>query len=240
MKRLENTLGEHFASVDCTTDFAKASQNADVVMLGVPPGELRSLLEVKGVASSLEGKTIISLLAGVTCADIISALKEFSGDDNGASFQVLRAIPSMGALSQKSVTFVSKSSSLEEERSRMCDWIFGQIGEVIHFPESQMNEATAAGAVCHALACVAVDAVTDASVAEGLSRSTALSLAAKALASAAGMLADGMSPETLKESMSVPFGITTNAFLELDSRNVRSGISGTTRHAIKYARSMDK
>jgi pyrroline-5-carboxylate reductase len=47
-----------------------------------------------------------------------------------------------------------------------------------------------------------------------------------------------MTPESLKESMSIPKGITINALLDLDRNQVRSGVSDATRNAIKYTRNM--
>ena len=102
-----------------------------------------------------------------------------------------------------------------------------------------MNEATGAGAACNALVMVAVDASVDASVAEGMPRATAMRQAAASLRSAAGLLvAGGMSPESSKEAMSVPKGITVNAVLELERGRVRAAMSEAVRGAIRYTRGM--
>lgn len=74
-----------------------------------------------------------------------------------------------------------------------------------------MDEATATGVASNAQAMVAIDAIVDASVAEGIPRSAAMKLAAASLRSSSGlMLAGGMTPESLKESMSTSNGVTVN------------------------------
>lgn len=86
---------------------------------------------------------------------------------------------------------------------------------------------------------VAVDAIVDASVAEGIPRPEALKLAAACLHSSSALLVKGrMTVESLKEAMSVPKGITINSVLELERGHVRSAVSDTVRHAIHYTRSM--
>ena len=102
-----------------------------------------------------------------------------------------------------------------------------------------MDEATATGAACNALVMVAVDAIADASVAQGIPRSLALNLAATTLRSASGLLLSGsMTTESLKESMSVPKGIAINAVLELERGHARSAISNAVELAINHARNM--
>lgn len=105
-----------------------------------------------------------------------------------------------------------------------------------------MDEATALGAACNALAIVAVDAVVDAGVAEGIPRSAAMQLAAASLRSASGLLLPGggcgMTPESLKAAMSVPKGITINAVLALERGGARSAVSDAVRDAIRYTKNM--
>jgi pyrroline-5-carboxylate reductase len=241
LDRLKTSLGKDHERVNCIiNDFTKAAQEADVVLLGVPPGELKALLGLEGMSAALAGKVTISLLAGTTCDQVLQTLTSFTSQtaQEKKSFDILRVIPSIGAQNNDSVTLIAQSTHAGSEPQKLCNWLFSQIGGTHLLPENLMDEATAAGAACHALAWIAVDAVTDASVAEGIPRSVALKLAAQSLQSAAGLLVKDMSPQDLREAMSVPRGITTNSALELEKEGVRSGISEAVRFAIRYARSM--
>jgi pyrroline-5-carboxylate reductase len=80
--------------------------------------------------------------------------------------------------------------------------------------------------------------MTDASIADGIPRQSALSLASKFLRSASGLMADGMSPEEVKAALSTPKGITLNSVVQLEKSRVRGAIADSSRMAIAYADAM--
>jgi len=241
LDRLHKALGKHANNVSCQIEnFSKAASSADIVVLGVPPGELDSFAKTPGLADAVRGKLIVSLLAGVTCAQVATAFANQTGNVTQKEFQenVARVIPTIAAQVKDSVSLVTESKSLRQEQQQLCTKLFERIGTTQYIPEDLMNEATATGAVCHAIAICAVDAAVDASVAKGLPRAAALSLAANSLRSAAGLLGGEMTPEELKAAMSVPCGITINSMLKLDRANVRFAVADTVGEAIDYTRSM--
>ncbi|KAI7377669.1 hypothetical protein KC328_g14315 [Hortaea werneckii] len=103
-----------------------------------------------------------------------------------------------------------------QDRQQLVRDIFLRCGSVQSVAEPLMDAAIAEGSTCHALAFTAVDAATDASVSMGLPRSAAMVIAAQCLQGASSLLLDGMTPESMKSSMSVPSGITINAALQLE------------------------
>ncbi|KAF2720210.1 pyrroline-5-carboxylate reductase [Polychaeton citri CBS 116435] len=220
--------------------FVEAANNADVVFLGVPPTELGALLDEPGLIGALQNKVVISLLAGISCERVATALKVDSGDGAGKqeTCHILRVIPSIGAKANDSVSLIADTTFAGEDGKQICRWLFEQLGTAMFLAETLMDDATAAGAACHALTIVATDAIVDTCVAEGMPRAAAMQLAASSLRSSAGLLATSMTPESLKEAMSVPSGITINALLQLDRANTRAAISDATRHAIHYTRKM--
>lgn len=241
LERLRKALGERADTVNCqVAGFTEAARNADVIMLGVPPGELESFSKTPGLAEALQGKLIVSLLAGVTCEQVTAAFASHNEGGKQEDFQsnVARVIPTIAAQVKDSVTLVAESKALRQEQQELCTILFQRTGTTQHIPEDLMNEATATGAVCHAIAICAVDAAVDASVAKGLPRAAALSLAANSLRSAAGLLAGEMSPEELKAAMSVPSGITINSVLKLDRANMRYAVADAVGEAIDYTRRM--
>lgn len=150
---------------------------------------------------------------------------------------MLRLIPSIGAKINDSVTLIAETAHAGHEQQEVTAWMFEQLGQLQWLPESLMDEATAIGAACNALTMVAIDAIVDASVGEGMPRSAAMKVAAASLRSSSGLLlAGGMTPESLKEAMSVPKGITINSVLELERGHARSAISEAVRHAIHYTK----
>ena len=169
LNRLRNALGDHANEVHCQiSGFAEATDKAEIVILGVPPGELDNLSRTPGLAEAVQGKLIVSLLAGVSCAQVAAALSKHSTGGKQEDFEsnVARVIPTIAAQVKDSVTLVAESKALRREQQQLCTALFKQIGAVQHIPEDLMNEATATGAVCHAIAICAVDAAVDASVAK--------------------------------------------------------------------------
>ena len=241
LNRLRNALGDRANEVHCQiSGFTEAADKAEIVMLGVPPGELDNLSKTPGLAEAVQGKLIVSLLAGVSCAQVAAALSKHSTGGKQEDFEskVARVIPTIAAQVKDSVTLIAESKALRQEQQQLCTTLFKQIGAVQPISEDLMNEATATGAVCHAIAICAVDAAVDASVAKGLPRAAALSLAANSLRSAAGLLGGEMTPEELKAAMSVPGGITINSVLKLDRANMRFAVADAVGEAIDYTRSM--
>lgn len=239
LERLHRALGEDQEQINCVSgeDLVKTMTTADVVILGFPSGELSAVFAITGLVNALRGKLIVSLLAGVSYGKLANVLQL---DTNaGLHHHLLRVIPSIGAKSNDSVTLIAETAYAGDEQQKVMAWLFEQVGQIQWLPESLMDEATAAGAACNALTIVAVDAIVDACVAEGISRSAAMKLATASLRSSSGLLlAGGMTPESLKESMSVPKGITINSMLELERGHARTAISDAVRHAIQYTRNM--
>ncbi|KAL8830587.1 MAG: hypothetical protein Q9191_001340 [Dirinaria sp. TL-2023a] len=239
LERLHNALDDDRNQVNCVGggDVVESIRPADIVILGVPPGELNDVFGTVGLADALRGKVIVSLLAGVSYQQLATVLQADTKVDS--DYHVLRVIPSIGAKINDSVTLIAETVNAGQEQQKVVTWMFEQLGQLHWLPESLMDTATAAGAACNALTMVAVDAIVDASVAEGMPRWAAMKLAAASLRSSSGLLlTGGMSPESLKESMSVPKGITINSVLELERGHARSTISDAVRHAIQYARKM--
>lgn len=239
LDRLRQALDQNASKVSCQTGcFTESAQKADIVMLGVPPGELEPFSKTPGLAEALRGKLIVSLLAGVSCTQVAAAFTTQGGREQDYLPNVTRVIPTIAAQVNDSVSLLAESNSIDAAQQRLCTTLFRRIGTVQHLPEALMNEATATGAVCHAIAISAVDAAVDASVAKGLPRAAALSLAANSLRSAAGLLGGEMTPEQLKAAMSVPSGITINSMVKLDRANLRYAVADTVGEAIDYTRSM--
>ncbi|KAL8707777.1 MAG: hypothetical protein Q9220_007229 [cf. Caloplaca sp. 1 TL-2023] len=152
--------------------------SADVVILGFPAGELKMVFQTTILRDAVQGKVIISLLAGVHSHQLNDVLRHTTTDSPS---HIFRVIPSIGAKINESVTLIAETAHVGHEQRRMTTWMFEQLGRVQWLPESLMNEAAAASAACNALVMVAVDAIVDASVAEGIPRAAALELAASCL-----------------------------------------------------------
>ncbi|ETI21008.1 pyrroline-5-carboxylate reductase [Cladophialophora carrionii CBS 160.54] len=241
-----------------TADNATAARDADVVILAFQPHQLAQVLSDTVLVEILRPKLIISLLAGVSCREILDKLSpgglgvsdgskaesETSSAQTGqpAPPRIARAIPSIGAQIKESATLLAGDTDLSGPDQGLVTWLFGLVGAMHVVPERLLNAVTAISAATHALAVVAVDAIVDGGVVSGVSRPVAMAVATQCLRSASTLVRggdeDGMTIEGLKEAMSIPRGITINALLELERGRVRAGISDAVRYAVGYAEGM--
>lgn len=245
-ERLRQSIGLAGEKVRVSNGKGKAAQSvagSDVVLLGVAPGDLDSTLAEPGLITELQGKILVSMLAGVSTSKVQYILNSTAKQQGITDqvWQVARIIPTLAATIGESVTLLTTNpaTSEEPEHIKTVERVFSSLGTIQQVPENLMNEATAIGAAMHALTITAIESATDASVADGVPRSVALALAARCLRSCSGLMSEtgGMSPEQVKAAMSTPGGITLNSIVKLDE-NVRSGIAGTVRNAIAYTRKM--
>jgi len=100
-----------------------------------------------------------------------------------------------------------------------------------------MPEATGISAAAHALSIVATDTLADVSAAEGLPRALAMSIVQQCFASTGALGMDGMSPEKMKDAMTIPNGITINTILQFPQSTTPALVEGV-RKAIVQSRSI--
>ena len=213
--RLQSALGSDQDQVKCIYGSDIMETSADIVILAFPPDQLNDVVSNPAIAFVRQSKLVISLLAGVSCDQLSKALPPTFGES------LFCVIPTNAAKINDSFTLISEptgtTGAFHLQRRNLTAWLFSQLGEIQWLPESLMDEATATRAACNALTMVGVDAVIDASVAEGLPRYMAQRLAEASLRSALGLLLSGnKTPESLRESMSVLKGVTINSVLELE------------------------
>lgn len=218
-------------------DATRIAADANIVILGCAPTDLGSLISNPDIATSLKGKTVVSLLAGVSYARL-KAMMASRGAGRHSTF-FARVLPSLGAQIGQSVSLVAdqEGGCPDPERMREVDDLFSSIGTVTHVSETLMAEATAISAAAHALNIVATDAIADVSATEGLSRASAMSIVQQCFASAGALGQSGMSPEQMKDAMAIPNGITINAVLQL-ARAGRPALAEGVRKAIEHSRRM--
>lgn len=240
LERLKREIAPFNGKVDVShgiQDATRIASEANIIILGCAPTDLGSLISNPDIAASLKGKTVVSLLAGVTYARLKTMMASRGAGRHSTFFA--RVLPSLGAQIGKSVSLIAdqEGGCTDPERMREVDELFATVGTVTHVSETLMAEATAISAAAHALNIVATDAIADVSAAEGLPRATAMSIVQQCFASAGALGQSGMSPEQMKDAMAIPNGITINSVLQL-ARAGRPALAENVRKAIEHGRRM--
>jgi len=198
----------------------QAVHSADVVILCCKPQIAYTILSEQGIKEALDGKLLISILAGIT----LHQLKDWVLPTT----RVVRAMPNTPCKIREGMTVVSNlAPSVHEETDRaLILKIFSSIGRCRFLEEKHFDACTALSGSGPAFACIFMEAMADGGVMMGLPRAEALELAAQTLQGAARMvLQGGAHPAQIKDSVTTPGGCTIAGLLALEDGKVRSTIA---------------
>jgi pyrroline-5-carboxylate reductase len=209
------------------TDPTEAWQ-APVVLLAVKPQLLAAAAEAApgvtpggagaGGASAGAGERplLISVLAGVTLARLQALFP---------AHRIVRAVPNTPALVRQGLTGLAWGEGIPAEQQLWVRQLFGQVGEVLDLPESQLDAFLALTSSGPAYVALVAEAMADGAVAAGLPRALALRLAHRTLAGTAALLQEQeLHPAQLKDMVASPGGTTIAGLRQLERAGVRSAL----------------
>jgi pyrroline-5-carboxylate reductase len=182
-----------------------------------PGGASAGGVAAGGVGAGGAGRPLlISVLAGVTLARL-EAL--FPGH------RLVRAVPNTPALVCQGLTGLAWGEGIPAEQQLWVRQLFGQVGEVLDLPESQLDAFLALTSSGPAYVALVAEAMADGAVAAGLPRALALRLAHRTLAGTAALLQEQeLHPAQLKDMVASPGGTTIAGLRQLERAGVRSAL----------------
>ncbi len=216
---------------------AAAVENASYIVVAVKPADVESVVaEIAEAASNADSSTVeqvlVSVAAGVSTAFFEARMP--------AGFPVIRAMPNAPALVGAGVTALAAGRFATEEQLTEVAGLFERVGAVLRVSEPQLDAVTAVSGSGPAYFLLFVEALVDAAVAGGLSRSVATSLAVQTMAGTAEMLLDRMDagrqqsargparPDTtaaeLRAVVTSPGGTTAAGLRELERGGLRAAL----------------
>lgn len=205
---------------------ADAVENASYIVVAVKPADVESVVsEIADAASRAEisaaEQVLVSAAAGVTTGFYEARMP--------AGFPVIRAMPNAPALVGAGVTALAAGRFATDEQLAEVAGLFERVGSVLKVSESQLDAVTAVSGSGPAYFFLFVEALVDAAVASGLSRSVATELAAQTMAGAAEMLLERMEARR-QQSASGPARPDTTA---AELRAVVTSAGGTTAAGLR-------
>ncbi|GAA5987976.1 hypothetical protein JCM11641_005969 [Rhodosporidiobolus odoratus] len=233
LRRSFDSLGPLGATVQVrqSIDNVKSVAESDVILLCCKPQLAAHLLLAPGMSEALEGKLLISILAGTTIAMMRDWVPE--------SCTIVRSMPNTPSKIREGMTVISSldpSAPQTAINRDILNALFTPLGRCRFMDEKHFDAVTAVCGSGPAFACVVLEAMADGGVMMGLPRSEALELAAQTMQGAARMvLQTGLHPAALKDSVTTPGGCTIAGLLMLEDGKVRSTVArciqATTQHA---------
>lgn len=204
----------------------KAVKEASIVIIAVLPQQLNKLLDEIKPAINVENQLFISVVSGVSCADIRKQLQ--------AEVQVVRAMPNTAIAIGQSMTCLATDNA-SAENLNLVKSMFDTVGLSIEINEELMTAATALCACGIAFFLRSVRAASQGGTEIGFHAHDALKMAAQTAKGAADLLLQLSShPEQEIDKVTSPKGCTIAGLNEMEHNGFSSAmIKGIKTSAIK-------
>ncbi len=212
------------------TDNLAAAQAADVLLLGVKPGQIVELVEeIRPVLHP--GKILLSLAASVRTRVIEEAA--------GCDLPVVRAMPNTPATVAEGMTALCGGRFSSGDALDLATRMFATVGRTVVLDEKHMDAVTGLSGSGPAFLYIIIEALAEAGVNVGLPRDVATLLAAQTtLGSAKMVLETGAHPALLKDAVTTPAGCTVDGILELEEGGLRVTLIKAVKRATQRAREL--
>jgi pyrroline-5-carboxylate reductase len=224
-------------AVDTATYVIVAVKPADA---GIVTGEIADA--VAKAESDTTEQVFVSVVAGVTT--------EFYENKLPAGSPVIRVMPNAPVVVGGGVSALARGRFATEEQLKEVSAIFDAVGGVLTVPESQLDAVTAVSGSGPAYFFLLVEALVDAGVGAGLTRSVATDLVVQTMAGSAAMLLErldeaqpagdaalGTAMDTtaaqLRATVTSPGGTTAAGLRELERGGLRTAVAAAVEAAKK-------
>ncbi|MBI2395007.1 MAG: pyrroline-5-carboxylate reductase [Deltaproteobacteria bacterium] len=233
--RLDLLHGEH-NGIGVTTSNAEVCAFADVVVLAVKPQIVDKVLG-QITHSFREGSLLVSVAAGVSTAAIEAKMPPRT--------RVIRTMPNTAATVLAGATAISRGSHATDEDVELAEQLFGLVGRTVVLDETLIDAVTGLSGSGPAYLMLIIEALADGGVKVGLSRDTALMLAAQTVYGSAKLLLDtGEHPGRLKDMVTSPGGTAIAGLHTLEAGGLRTtlinAVEAATHRAQELGEAMDR
>jgi pyrroline-5-carboxylate reductase len=207
-------------------DNAGAARASDIVFIAVKPQQAKPAMEeLRGALSP--DKLVISIVTGVRLQTLASGL---------GSCHLVRVMPNTPCLVGQSASAFCLGSDATADDAKLVRDLLGAVGLAIEVEEKLMDAVTGLSGSGPAFVYLMIEALADGGVRLGLTRDTALRLAAQTVKGAAEMvLITGDHPGVLKDRVASPGGTTIAGLHVLENHGVRGALISAVEAAARRA-----
>jgi pyrroline-5-carboxylate reductase len=223
--QLVNELG-----IEAAASNSAALAFGDIVVLAVKPQVLAGVLSE--VTPHLKPQQlVVSIVAGMSISRLSLML--------GGHERIVRAMPNACAMVGEGATALTAGPGASEEDYARALKLFEGTGLVVRVDERLMDGVTGLSGSGPAYGFVAIEALADAGVRQGLGREVAIKLAAQTLLGAAKMVLEtGEHPAALKDTVTSPGGTTIAGIAALERTGFRNALHAAVEAASQRSREL--
>lgn len=213
-----------------TTHNTEVVKQSDIILLSVKPQIMKQV--VQEVAKYLDfSKLIISIAAGVPLDAIESCAQK--------ELKLIRVMPNICVSVREGISAIAGGRHASREDLMMAKTIFDSVGKSILIEEYLLDAVTGLSGSGPAYIFLIVDALADAGVKVGLSRTDSLILASQTVLGAARMLIEtGEHPGKLKDMVTSPGGTAIAGLHTLEQGGVRTTLINAVEVATDRSRAL--
>jgi pyrroline-5-carboxylate reductase len=190
--------------------------NSDIILIALKPDVVKNVLTQvsKGFC---QPKWCISIAAGIDTSLIESILPD--------GIPVVRVMPNTPAMVREGMAAICPGKYANTEHINKTKQLFQAVGKAVIVQEKLMDAVTALSGSGPAFVFVLIEALADAGVQLGLSRTDASLMAAQTVLGSSKMLLETQEhPAVLKNRVTSPGGTTAAGLFELERNGFRAGI----------------
>lgn len=207
-------------------DYGPALSATDVVLVCVKPKQIGTAMAAARQAQPAPATLFISILAGVTTAQLEAAL--------GLPNPWVRAMPNTPCVIGEGMTVVCPGRDATTAHLDTARRIFEAVGRCEVVEEQYCNAITALSGSGPAYMYLVMEALADAGVRVGLPRDLALTLVAQTMLGSARMVQQmGRHPASLRDDVTTPAGSTIGGLLMLEDGKIRSVLARAVEEATR-------
>lgn len=212
------------------THAAEAIKAADLIIIAVLPLHVASVTSAIGNLIK-EETLVLSIAAGVTMDTLEGQL--------GGDKKIARVMPNTLSLSGKGYSTVCLNSKVSPEEKEIVTTIINGLGKTMYISEEMFDTFTAFSCSGPMWLYKTADALINAGVYEGFSRSDARNMVLENMLGAAALLQiTGDDPSARVNEMCFPGGVTIEGFKSLQEQGFDSAIMTSVDKAVKKAKSL--
>lgn len=216
---------------------AAVAAAADIIVVAVKPSAFPDVLAALAPAIDTDRHLVISIAAGITTAAMEAALP--------AGTRVVRVMPNTPCLVGAGASVFARGAAATAADAALVEKLLSSVGVALELEEKLVDAATGLSGCGPAYVLMAIEALADGGVREGLPRDAAIALAAHTVAGAARLVTDAPAdgrvpahPALLREAVCSPGGATIVGLAELEDAGVRGALARAVGAAARRAREL--
>ena len=191
-------------------------ENAEMIFMGVKPYYLEDVL-VK-IKDQLKDKSIVSFVSGYPYERYQALLDE--------STRHIMVMPNTPVLVNEGMSLIENQHNLKEDEYEYVVGLFNALGETEVMASHLMSVAGSVSGCAPAYIYMAIEAIADGGVHEGLPRDLAYKLASQMVMGSGKMAkVTKLHPGILKDQVCSPKGITIQGVRKLEEKGLRSALT---------------